>query len=108
MSALAPSFEKCTHGRRFLLARPPFYLAFSGVVCSIPCHLPYGLRHHVIFGPAQVGHVAQAKAVAKVAFHPRIAWAGAAPGKEELQRLHHEAHQICFIANSVKTRVTIG
>ena len=47
-----------THGRRFLLARPPFYWAFLGVVCSIPCDLPYGLRHHVIFGPAQVGHVA--------------------------------------------------
>jgi organic hydroperoxide reductase OsmC/OhrA len=47
------------------------------------------------------------QAVAKVALHPRIAWAGAAPGKEELERLHHEAHQICFIANSVKTRVTI-
>ena len=23
---------------------PPFYWAFSGVVCSIPCDLPYGLR----------------------------------------------------------------
>ena len=36
----------------------PFYCAFLGVVCSIPCHLPYGLRHHVIFGPGQVGGVA--------------------------------------------------
>src|ERR1700719_2573829 len=36
-----------THGRRFLLAKPPFYWAFLGVVCSIPCDLPYGLRHHV-------------------------------------------------------------
>jgi NAD(P)-dependent dehydrogenase (short-subunit alcohol dehydrogenase family) len=25
---------------------------------SLPCDLPYGLRHHVIFGPAQVGRVA--------------------------------------------------
>jgi hypothetical protein len=48
-----------THGRRFLLARPPFYGAFSGVICSIPCDLPNGLRHHVIFGPAQVGRVRQ-------------------------------------------------
>ena len=48
-----------THGRRFLLARPPFYWAFSGVVCSIPCDLPYGLRHHVIFGPGQIGRVAR-------------------------------------------------
>ena len=26
--------------------------------------------------------------------------------EEELDRLHHEAHEICFIANSVKTQVT--
>jgi hypothetical protein len=47
-----------THGRRFLLARSPFRWAFLGGVCSIPCDLPYGLCHDVIFGPAQVGGVA--------------------------------------------------
>ena len=47
-----------THGRRFLLARPPFYWAFLEVVCSIPCDLPYGWRHHVVFGPGQIGRVA--------------------------------------------------
>lgn len=46
-------------------------------------------------------------AVTKVTLRPRIAWAGAAPGKEELDRLHHQAHDICFIANSVKTEVTV-
>jgi organic hydroperoxide reductase OsmC/OhrA len=47
------------------------------------------------------------QAVTKVAQRPKIEWAGAAPKKEELDRLHHEAHQICFIANSVKTQVTV-
>jgi organic hydroperoxide reductase OsmC/OhrA len=47
------------------------------------------------------------QAVTKVALRPKIEWAGAAPKKEELDRLHHEAHQICFIANSVKTQVTV-
>jgi organic hydroperoxide reductase OsmC/OhrA len=46
-------------------------------------------------------------AVTKVKLRPKIEWAGAAPGKEELDRLHHEAHDICFIANSVKTEVTV-
>jgi len=46
-------------------------------------------------------------AVTKVTLRPKIAWAGAAPGKEELDRLHHQAHDICFIANSVKTEVTV-
>ena len=47
-------------------------------------------------------------AVTKVTLRPKIEWAGAAPNKEELDRLHHEAHDICFIANSVKTEVTVA
>jgi organic hydroperoxide reductase OsmC/OhrA len=47
------------------------------------------------------------QAITKVALHPQIAWTGAAPDKEELDRLHHQAHEICFIANSVKTQVTV-
>jgi organic hydroperoxide reductase OsmC/OhrA len=47
------------------------------------------------------------QAVTKVALRPKIEWAGTAPKKQELDRLHHEAHQICFIANSVKTQVTV-
>ena len=46
-------------------------------------------------------------AVTKVALRPKIEWAGAEPEKEALDRLHHEAHEICFIANSVKTQVTV-
>jgi organic hydroperoxide reductase OsmC/OhrA len=47
-------------------------------------------------------------AVTKVKLRPKIEWAGAAPNQEELARLHHEAHEICFIANSVKTQVTVA
>jgi organic hydroperoxide reductase OsmC/OhrA len=47
-------------------------------------------------------------AVTKVKLRPKIEWADAAPKKEELDRLHHEAHEICFIANSVKTQVTVA
>jgi organic hydroperoxide reductase OsmC/OhrA len=46
-------------------------------------------------------------AVTSVTLRPRIEWADGAPQKEELDRLHHEAHEICFIANSVKTEVTV-
>ena len=46
-------------------------------------------------------------AVTKVRLRPKIEWAGAAPSKEELDRLHHQAHEACFIANSVKTQVTV-
>jgi organic hydroperoxide reductase OsmC/OhrA len=47
------------------------------------------------------------QAVTKVVLHPRIEWTGAAPDKEKLEHLHHEAHEICFIANSVTTKVTV-
>ena len=30
-----------------------------------------------------------------------------ASGPTALDRLHHQAHEICFIANSVKTQVTV-
>jgi organic hydroperoxide reductase OsmC/OhrA len=46
-------------------------------------------------------------AMTKVKLRPKIEWAGAAPSKETLDRLHHQAHEICFIANSVKTQVTV-
>lgn len=46
-------------------------------------------------------------AVTTVILRPRIDWQGAAPTAAELDRLHHEAHEQCFIANSVKTEVTI-
>jgi organic hydroperoxide reductase OsmC/OhrA len=46
-------------------------------------------------------------AVTKVVLHPRIEWTGSAPDKEKLEHLHHQAHDICFIANSVTTQVTV-
>jgi organic hydroperoxide reductase OsmC/OhrA len=47
-------------------------------------------------------------AVTKVKLKPKIEWAGAPPTKEELDHLHHQAHEACFIANSVKTEVTVA
>lgn len=46
-------------------------------------------------------------AVTNVVLHPRIEWTGPAPEKDALERMHHQAHEACFIANSVKTRVTV-
>jgi len=47
--------------------------------------------------------------VSKVTLHPQIVWGGdKVPTAEELDRLHHRAHEECFIANSVKTEVTVS
>jgi len=45
--------------------------------------------------------------ISAVTLHPRIVWVDREPSHEELARLHHQAHDLCFIANSVKTAVTV-
>jgi len=45
-------------------------------------------------------------AVTVVKLRPRVAFSGGRiPGEEEHRALHHEAHERCTIANSVKTEV---
>ena len=44
-------------------------------------------------------------AVTRVTLHPRVTFAEGAPA--DLAALHHKAHELCFIANSVKTVVTV-
>jgi len=46
-------------------------------------------------------------AVTRVALRPEIEWQGAAPDAAQLEHLHHEAHEACFIANSVKTEIVV-
>ncbi|MGH7365368.1 MAG: OsmC family protein, partial [Candidatus Rokuibacteriota bacterium] len=44
-----------------------------------------------------------------VTLHPRIVYGGdKRPAAEEEERLHHAAHEQCFIASSVKTEVRIS
>ena len=47
-------------------------------------------------------------AMTKVILHPQIEWIGEAPEQAKLDQMHHEAHEVCFIANSVKTKVTVA
>jgi organic hydroperoxide reductase OsmC/OhrA len=46
--------------------------------------------------------------ISKVALRPRIAFSGARqPSADELGQLHHQAHEECYIANSVLTEVVV-
>jgi len=48
------------------------------------------------------------EAVVRVVLRPAIAWAGERrPGAEEIAALHHDAHEICYIANSVSAEVVV-
>jgi len=47
--------------------------------------------------------------VSAVTLHPKIAYSGdKLPTPSDVQQLHHKAHEQCFIANSVKTQVTVA
>jgi organic hydroperoxide reductase OsmC/OhrA len=43
-----------------------------------------------------------------VTLRPKIQFSGEKlPTREELTLMHHQAHEACFIANSVKTEVIV-
>ncbi|HSE39319.1 MAG TPA: OsmC family protein [Acidobacteriota bacterium] len=45
-------------------------------------------------------------AITKVTLRPKVEFAGEKlPHREDIEAMHHEAHEECFIANSVKTDV---
>jgi organic hydroperoxide reductase OsmC/OhrA len=47
-------------------------------------------------------------AVTKVILEPKVSFVGdGIPTAGELEKLHHRAHDLCFIANSVKTEITV-
>ena len=46
-------------------------------------------------------------AMTRVTLRPRVTWGGGAPEEAALADLHHRAHEACFIANSVTTKVII-
>jgi organic hydroperoxide reductase OsmC/OhrA len=47
-------------------------------------------------------------AVTRVALRPKIVWSdGVAVSRADLDHMHHQAHEGCFIANSVKTNVAV-
>ena len=49
----------------------------------------------------------QKMAVTKVTLRPKIGFGGTPPDQAKLDELHHQAHELCFIANSVKTEVKV-
>jgi len=46
-------------------------------------------------------------AITRVTLRPEITYDGRQPTEAERTRLHHEAHELCFIANSLKTELVV-
>ena len=47
------------------------------------------------------------EAITRVTLRPVITFSGTPPTPEQFAKLHDKAHQRCFIANSVKTRIIL-
>lgn len=57
---------------------------------------------------AEMGRVGPGKvAITKIILRPDIAFAGRQPDAAELDRLHHQAHERCFIANTLNCEIVI-
>ena len=58
-----------------------------------------------------VGHLEKNEdgkmAITRVVLRPKIVFSGGDPTPEVLDKLHHDSHEMCFIASSVKTEVTV-
>lgn len=50
--------------------------------------------------PGRIGFI-------RITLRPAIAFAGAGPDPAVLDRLHQQAHQRCFIANSLRTEIVV-
>lgn len=46
--------------------------------------------------------------ISTITLDPQIVWSGDAPTAEQLAAMHHEAHEVCYIANSLKSEIIIG
>ena len=47
--------------------------------------------------------------ISKITLDPQIAWSGKrVPTREELANMHHEAHEVCYIANSIKSEIVVS
>ena len=66
------------------------------------------VRHYRDAAEGVMAKIADGRmAVTRVTLHPEIAYEGRRPTAAERDRLHHEAHEECFIANSVRTEITV-
>jgi organic hydroperoxide reductase OsmC/OhrA len=49
------------------------------------------------------------KSITRIALHPRVRFSGpSAPDAASVERLHHEAHEECYIANSLRSEITVA
>jgi organic hydroperoxide reductase OsmC/OhrA len=89
------------------------------IAATSSCHMLFFLsiaakRGHVVesYSDSAVGLLEKnaegRMAMTNITLRPQIVFGGAAwPSEEDIAAIHHEAHEKCYIANSLKTEITI-
>jgi organic hydroperoxide reductase OsmC/OhrA len=77
-------------------------------VLAIAARKRIGVRS---YRDSAVGHMEKNEqgrvAITRVELSPRIEFDGEAPDARTLAAMHHSSHEECFIANSVRTTITV-
>jgi organic hydroperoxide reductase OsmC/OhrA len=75
---------------------------------AIAAHSGYVIDEYVDAASGRMEKNAEGKMViTTVVLRPKATYSGERiPDREEIEKVHHLAHEQCFIANSVKTKVT--
>ena len=63
----------------------------------------YSDRAGGVMGRGEDGRIA----ITRITLRPVIAFTGRRPDADELAALHHEAHEKCFIANSLRSEIVV-
>ena len=45
--------------------------------------------------------------ISRITLDPQIVWGDKTPTAAELAEMHHEAHEVCYIANSIKSEIVV-
>ncbi|MGE0178678.1 MAG: OsmC family protein [Sphingomonas sp.] len=57
----------------------------------------------------EMGRIASGRmALTRITLRPEIVFSSDPPSQPQLEALHHQAHERCFIANSLKTEVAVA
>ena len=66
------------------------------------------VEHYADSAEGEMGRIGPGRmAVTRIRLRPEIAFSGREPDAGQLAHLHHEAHERCFIANSLKTEIVV-
>jgi len=66
------------------------------------------ISHYADCAEGHMGRIAPGRmAIVRIVLRPAITFADRQPDQDELDRLHHEAHERCFIANSLTSEILV-